>query len=285
MKWTNYHTHSQYCDGKEELSAYVEEAIKKGFPAIGFSGHAPMPFYTEWTIKQENFADYLEEVQELKVEYKDKIQVYSGLEIDYIKELTGVEKFKDCKLDYTIGSVHFLGSFPNGEYFGIDHTGEKFERGLQGIFFGDIQELVIYYYRKINEMIASNPPDVIGHFDIIKKFNLNNRFFNENDNWYRDTVSECLNQVAKTGCIVEINTRGVFKKLCDDFYPSHWILQRCKQLKIPVMINGDAHHPSEIDSLFVPVAQKLKQIGFTEVSVFLDQKWKQVGFTENGLLI
>lgn len=283
MKWANYHTHSQYCDGKEELSDYVESAIAKGFAVLGFSGHAPLPFNTEWNIKAESLADYFDEIEQLQNIYKDKIQIYKSLEIDFVKDLTGINTFKQHKLDYTIGSIHFVGSFENGEYFGIDHTVEKFEKGLKDIFLDDVKELVFFYYKKVKEMISSGRPDVIGHFDIIKKFNKNNRFFDENQQWYREIVYDCLEHVAKNKCIVEVNTRGVLKKLCNDFYPSKWILQRCKLLNIPVMFSADAHHPLELDHAFPEVATMLKSIGIKEAMVFIDKKWKSVEFDENGL--
>ena len=50
ISWANYHSHTQYCDGATLPEAYVEEAIRQGFVAYGFSGHASVPFATEWCI-------------------------------------------------------------------------------------------------------------------------------------------------------------------------------------------------------------------------------------------
>ena len=44
MLKTNYHSHSEFCDGKGKLEDYVKSAISKGFDVFGFSGHAPLPF-------------------------------------------------------------------------------------------------------------------------------------------------------------------------------------------------------------------------------------------------
>ena len=37
---SNFHTHSTFCDGKDTLWELVEEAVRLGCPAIGFSGHS-----------------------------------------------------------------------------------------------------------------------------------------------------------------------------------------------------------------------------------------------------
>ena len=51
---SNYHTHSRYCDGKGELREYVELALANGFSALGFSGHAALPFKNTFSIHDED---------------------------------------------------------------------------------------------------------------------------------------------------------------------------------------------------------------------------------------
>ena len=38
----NYHTHTTYCDGKEEMKIFVQKALELQFDHLGFSSHAPI---------------------------------------------------------------------------------------------------------------------------------------------------------------------------------------------------------------------------------------------------
>lgn len=106
MILSNYHSHFNLCDGKGEAYEYLDQALKLGFSSYGFSAHAPIADES-WTLKQEDLGKYLSTVENLKKEYSGKIQVYTGLEIDYIPDKSGPssENFKNLDLDYTIGSV------------------------------------------------------------------------------------------------------------------------------------------------------------------------------------
>jgi histidinol-phosphatase (PHP family) len=120
---TNYHTHSKFCDGTGELEDYIISAINRGFDVLGFSGHAPLPFENDWTIPKSELWNYLKELTELKIKYKNRIIIKTGLEIDYIDNLSGPNNqyFKDLHLDYIIGSVHLLKAKTTEGYLGIDY--------------------------------------------------------------------------------------------------------------------------------------------------------------------
>ena len=77
---SNFHTHTIYCDGKSTAEEIVQSAIKKGFDAIGFSGHGFTDHDLSYCMK--DTVKYLSEVRELAKEYSDRIEVYSGVEED-----------------------------------------------------------------------------------------------------------------------------------------------------------------------------------------------------------
>jgi len=249
MYLTNYHTHTNFSDGNNTPEEMIQSAVNKNIKILGFSDHSPVPFFSDWNMKYENIFSYITEIETLKQKYSDKIEIYTGLEVDYIENITGVQNWKFLNLDYTIGSVHFLKKFETGEYFTCDFTKESFKKGLDEIFEGNIKTMISYYYEQINNMISECKPNVIGHINLITKFNKNNYFFDDNDIWYKNLVKQTLEIVKQNNCIIEINTRGFYKKLTNEFYPSDWILKECKNQKIPMMINSDAHHINEIDTL------------------------------------
>jgi len=79
MLKTNYHSHSEFCDGTGLLEEYVTSAIKKEFDIFGFSGHAPLPFKNDWTMSKKDLLPYLIEAKRLKENYKNDIELKIGL--------------------------------------------------------------------------------------------------------------------------------------------------------------------------------------------------------------
>ena len=107
---TNYHSHCSFCDGKAPMEDFVKSAIAAGFTSYGISSHAPLPFETCWTLSQERVPDYLQEIGRLKQRYAGEIEIYAGLEIDYLNEIQNPANsyFQALPLDYRIGSVHLV---------------------------------------------------------------------------------------------------------------------------------------------------------------------------------
>lgn len=286
MSWTNYHSHCNFCDGSDEARVYAEAAAEQGMLAYGFSSHVPMPFYCAWSMKAERLSDYNAEIEKLKLEYKGRVQIYRSLEIDFIPGLIGPKTsfIKEASLDYTIGSIHFVDSFEDGTHWEIDGTAAIFEDGLQKIFAGDIQNAVTRYYDLTRMMVREECPDVIGHIDKIKMQNPDNKYFSEDAAWYKAEVLRTLDVIAGTKAIIEVNTRGLYKKKTTEPYPGKWMLTEILKRKIPVMINSDSHHPKEITAEFGGAASLLKEVGFETVKSFVDNKWQDFKFSENGIV-
>jgi len=285
-RWTNYHSHTKYSDGSHLPEHYVVSAIEKGMYAYGFSGHAPVPFKTDWTIKPDVLAEYFSQIAFLKEKYANEIRVHKSLEVDFIpgNPMCWDSTLKTLDLDYTIGSVHFVSQFPDGTPWNIDYTQEYFDAGLQRIFGGDIRAAVEKFYELSVIMIEEMHLDIIGHLDKMKMFC--HGMFDENEQWYRDSVFKLLDAVHRAGTIVEINTRGVYKGSMDEFYPSSWILKEVRSRNIPVTICSDSHHPSELISGFDRAASLLEQLGFATLSVLTANGWEQKPFTSNdGILV
>lgn len=285
MSWANYHSHCNYCDGSHEMERYLLAAIDQNVKAYGFSSHAPLPFPTSWAMSLEQSLQYFKEISSLKEKYADTIQVYTAFEQDYITNtfVSAKHWYKAFQVDYIIGSVHFVDTFANGRYWEIDNTTKAFKEGLKLIFHDDVQKAVKRYYALIREMVQVQQPDVVGHLDKIKIHNRNELFFDEHEKWYQQEVLKTLKAIAATNSIIEVNTRGVYKKKSKETYPGHWVLELIQELKIPIMLNSDAHHPSDITKEFAKTAKTLQQIGFKKLKVFFDDRWQSRSFDETGI--
>jgi histidinol-phosphatase (PHP family) len=279
MQNFNLHTHSVYSDGKSQPREIVEEAVRQGLTTLGFSEHSPLPFDNNFSVKEANMPKYVAEIAQLKAKFKGKIDIYCGLEADY---LTGVsEPFAVTKekyhLDYLIGGVHLVGQSANpDEIWFIDGPKwEVYDEGLQKFFDGDIHRAVRRFFEQSNEMIENEPFDIIAHFDKIKMHN-RDRYFHENEPWYRKLALETLDLIREKGLIMEINTRGIYKKRYNGFYPSPWLMEEACKMHIPAIISADAHHFSEITLEFAAAEEALKKAGYRSVVNYRDGHWVEV---------
>src|SRR5689334_637571 len=115
--WTNYHTHTSYCDGKKDIEEVVRSAENQGLIALGLSSHAPLPFDRKWCMKRETLPSYLDDIH--RIRKQTSLELYAGLEADFIPNRISPSDFKP-QLDYVIGSVHFVDELPNGDGWEID---------------------------------------------------------------------------------------------------------------------------------------------------------------------
>ncbi len=283
MNKTNYHTHTRFSDGKEVAKKYIEEAIDQNLAAFGFSDHAPLPLDCDWAMKQEDTEQYLREVQELKTEVAEKIEVYCGLEVDYIPDLISIESpaIQSLNLDYTIGAVHFVDAFDDGTPWAMDGGQSVWRVGIKQIFGGKVQNAVTRYFELTREMVNNAPPTIVAHLDRIKKNNTDNRFYSEKEAWYIHQIELTLEAIAAAGSILEVNTKGMYRHGSLDPYPSKWILAKANELDIPVHLAADAHHPYYITSSFNEAAQLLIEAGYTETKVLLNGQWRTVPIPAN----
>ncbi|MBP6976998.1 MAG: histidinol-phosphatase [Bacteroidales bacterium] len=273
----NYHTHTRFCDGRSEPEQYVQEALRQGMHSLGFSAHSPLPFDTPFAIHWDEVEEYCQIILELKQMYADRLPIYLSLEIDFIPGIS--EDFDRLRnsypLDYTIGSVHLVRPDDREGLWFIDGPmAEIYDSGLQELFDGDIQRAVSAYYRYVNQMITGQRPTIIGHLDKIKMHN-KGRHFAEDEPWYVRLMEETLDTIQETGGIVEVNTRGIYKKRSEDLYPGKPILQSIRKRNIPVTISTDAHRPEELTAHFDETVKILTEIGFRSVMYLENGKWEE----------
>lgn len=277
MQQFNFHTHSIFSDGKSTPDDVVVEAINQGLKAIGFSDHSPVPFENSFAIKNDEIDNYITTIRSLREKYKNQIDVYCSMEMDFIPGI--VKDFKQTKetlgLDYMIGSVHLVGNDINRLWFIDGSKMETYDEGLYNYFDGDIKKGVRAFFHQYNEMIKTEEFDIVGHFDKIKMHN-RGRYFSEEDKWYRDYLMETLTLIKEKSLIVEINTRGIYKKRSDDFYPSTWTFPLMKEMNIPVVISSDSHKAEELSLCFDEAEKALKAAGYKETMTFKDGAFTSV---------
>lgn len=275
----NLHNHSHFCDGSSPPEDYITEAIRQGFHTLGFSSHAPVPFINKFAIKNEaSLLEYAVEIRRIKEKYRQQINIFLSLEIDYIPEITtDFEAFKKLAgLEYTIGGIHLVKSaLKRGLWFIDGSKSEIYDEGLERLFSGDIRLAVTTYWEQMRNMITTQQPDIVAHIDKIKMHN-KNRYFKQDEDWYQEQVDRTLELIAAKNTIVEVNTRGMYKGRSDELFPGRGILEKIRQLDIPITLNSDAHKPKEISGYYEKAKAELREVGFRYLKLFTNKGWKDV---------
>jgi len=260
MFLSNLHTHTTYSDGTAPPEQYILAALKRGFVSLGFSEHTPTCYRCPCEMREERIPDYIAEITALKKKYAGQIEVLLGLEYDTYGPVDRIA----LGLDFEIGSVHYLQK-SDGVYTAVDGTPEAIEELISD--FGDIRGVAVEYYRLLCE-VAQRRPEILGHFDLLTKFNSDNRFFNPDDAWYCEIVDNAIAQIAKSGVIVEVNTGAISRGYTKKPYPSEYILRSLHANRVPVTISADAHSPETLDFAFAEVEQLLRKVGYKSVKQY-----------------
>lgn len=116
-----FHNHSDWTDGDDSLLKMAQKAEEMKFKFISFNDHYGAIGITN-PLNEKRLAKYLEEIE--KVRKKVGIRVFSGIEIDILKDgnlplsaekLRKLRKLKKRKLDVVIAAVHTSLKMPAGE--------------------------------------------------------------------------------------------------------------------------------------------------------------------------
>lgn len=227
------HVHTTYCDGQNSPEEMVISAIDKGLECIGFSGHSYTFFDTRYCIKKEKIADYISEINALKEKYKDKIRILCGIEQDFYSA-EPVDKY-----DYLIGSVHYLKI--NDRYAEIDGDAPTFVKTAETYFNNDYYALAQKYFKTVETMAETLRPDIIGHLDLVSKYNKNSILFDEADERYVKAKMSAVNKILELNIPVEINVGAISRGYKDTPYPGIDTIRYIAENGGKLIFSGDTH--------------------------------------------
>lgn len=275
---SDFHIHTTFCDGSAEPEAYAEKALSMGLTSIGFTAHAAWPMTTGCELYPDRYYEYKAEILRLKKLYAGRLNIFLGLETDYLPPLSSPDSpfYGTFGLDYKIGSVHYICNPDRPELgmFAIDDKTQIVADGIRTIYGGDCKRTVQTYFAAVRNMIENCSFDIIGHMDVIRKRNRELNLFDENDAWYRHELEATAKAAARSGKIVEINTGGMARKTVDTPYPSPYLLELLHSLDVPVTFDSDAHNPENLGFGFKEAATAALRAGYREYQLLTDDGWK-----------
>lgn len=265
----NFHTHTNFCDGKESAESMVLAAIEKGFTALGFSGHSYTYFDERYCMSKDGVKEYQKEIKRLKEVYTDKISIYCGIEQDFYSE----EPISD--FEYAIGSVHYIKK--DGQFLLVDETAEIMKADIQEQFGGDPYAYTKLYFETVGEVLKKTNADIIGHFDLLTKFNEDNGIFNIADKRYLEYGFGAIEALIPYGKPFEINTGGIYRGFRKDAYPSLDFLKEIKRRGGNILLSSDSHDGNSLGFRFEEVVKLALEVGFTSTLVWTPQGFEEIG--------
>ncbi len=264
------HTHSLFCDGKNTVDEMVESAISLGLKTLGFSGHSPMKgerFF--WSMPEENVEKYIAAVNAAKAKYADKIEVVLGMECD------SISKRDLSPYQYVIGSVHTVEK--NGDYFGVDSEEYITLNIINEQFGGDKFAFVKAYYDEVSHLPEKFKFDIVGHFDIVTKYNEGCKHFDIYEEKYKKLALDALDVLLERDYIFEINSGAVAKGYRKTPYPADFILRRMAEKGAKIMINSDTHTTDTILFGYETALEYARSAGVKSIVIWENGRFSEVG--------
>ncbi len=261
MMRATYHNHTYFSDGADTPAEFLRQAALQQVDILGFADHyfkasAEATTAPQWAMQPENFETYFDVLGELKASSK-AIEVRIGLEFDWL-EGSGAwlaPVARDARLDYTIGSVHYVG----GESIDTD-TSYWSKRSQE-----ERDASIVQYWKNLLEMVQSGLFDIVGHADLVKKFAI----YPSID--VTPLIREVLDAVKAADMTLELNTSG-WNKTCEECYPSEEILRAAYHREIPVTLSADAHKAAFLCTHFARGQELLARVGYTSIARFRNRE-------------
>ena len=267
---SNYHTHTFRCghalDNPDE--DYVLKAISLGYKNLGFSDHAPFKGVHHPSMRMDfdkAFPDYISSINKLKEKYKDKINIFIGLEIEYIEDRDEYYKelLNDYHLDYLILGQHCIYDNDGNPHFytqKIDDE-EGFER----------------YTRDLIKGISRGYFSYVCHPDLL----LNG--FQHISPKVENLMDEICDAANKYEVPLEININGETNnkfaaiKRCCFHYPSEIFFKKAVKHKNKLIFGVDAHAPWDFDRIDYNYFSKfLKDLNLSDNDILKELEFKKI---------
>ena len=233
MELFDLHVHSVFSDGRDTPRDIVISAIEKGVKTLGFSDHSYTEFDERYCIQRDKQAEYIRTINELKNKFSDKIEILCATEQDIYSTAP------TAGYDYVIGSVHYV--LIDGEYIPVDETADILKQAADKYFSGDILSLCEAYFENVGKAYEKTKCDIVGHFDLITKFNEQEQLFDENDPRYIRAYRKAVDKIIEDCKVFEINTGAISRGYRTTPYQSENIRSYIRQNGGKFILSSDSH--------------------------------------------
>jgi histidinol-phosphatase (PHP family) len=205
----------------------------------------------------ERFQSYARTATELRAEYADRLELLVGFETEALPVDTWAEKMRELRragpFDYIVGSVHSIGDI------WIDLNIEASERAALGC--GGWEALRCAYFDRLAELVTSLEPEVVGHVDLIRRFDGHTFVFSPSAMQHAERVLEAA---LAAGSAIEVNAAPA-RRGFGPVYPGPQILALARQMSVPVTLGDDSHGPDGVGVGLDACLRAIADAGYTDV--------------------
>lgn len=275
MTLQNLHTHTVFGDGRNTPEEMVLGALRAGCASLGFSEHSPLsPFFDpdRYAMAAEDLPAYRSEILRLRERYAGQLEIYLGLEQDCDSPAPGPG------FDYLIGSVHSVTA--DGVCLSVDNTREILANAVRDHFAGDYMALAEAYFQRVGAVAAKTGCQIVGHFDLLTKFNEGNRLFDASAPRYTDAAMGALEALLKRDMIFEINTGAMSRGCRSAPYPAPPLLRAIRERGGRICVASDSHSADTVAYAFRQAGELAMACGFRETWALTEAGFQAVGLEQ-----
>jgi histidinol-phosphatase (PHP family) len=251
----DYQVHSfRSHDGKATIRQQCERAVEVGLDEIGFSEHKDFD-PADPVVDYFNYAQYVEEIEQAREEFRGRLTIRMGVEVDYQKWFEGeiATYLQRHPFDFVIGSVHYVDRvmLMTPEYV-KDRTAEQAYR---------------LYFDAIRESVNSGLIDILGHLEYANRRGVG-AYGPYDPTPYHEQLAEVFDLMMAKGVALEINTAGL-RQGVGLTYPceEHIALYAERGGKL-LTIGSDSHHPDDLAASYSVAAGLALKYGLNDLTIW-----------------
>jgi histidinol-phosphatase (PHP family) len=250
MTWFSFHGgHSgEFCaHAKGTLEEIAQRAITRGFTHYGLTEHAPRFREVDLYPGEDHlgtaglaraFAAYAAAAFAVRDRYQDRIELLIGFETETLPPDSWALSMRTLRashpFDYMVGSAHDI----DGRW--VDFSAKETEQLKADL--GGPEALHLAWFARMTTMVEQIRPEVIGHIDLIRKFEPPG--FNFGPAALK--AAERLLEAAKaTGGSLDVNCAPV-RNGCCPVYPLPSLLEMARRMGVGVTLGDDSHGPDTV---------------------------------------
>ena len=258
----NLHTHTLYDDGDSTPGEMAAGAAAAGLTSLGFSGHSVLPYDNDWAMTERSREAWLTDVEKTRRAMAGRLGIFLGLEWDL---LSGPPE----GYDYVIGSIHHIGAGTPPAT--VDESPEATRAVISEEYASDPDAFAEAYFAQYQRLAACPFVDIVGHFDLLTKFDEKEAIFDARSRRFREAALAALETLCRAGKIFEVNTGAIARNWRTAPYPAPELLRELKARGARVLVTSDAHRADAVAFAFPAAEQLLRDTGFREIWELTDR--------------